>query len=97
MVNGDNTASVPTLGFDEGSIVVTGTFGAAGNVAVEASYDGTNFFALSGVAGTVIAITAAGLTAIPFLGGRFIRAHVTAGDGTTALIASLLLRTRSRG
>lgn len=92
LANGDNSAPVPTLGFDEAACLITGTFGAAGSVSIEGSFDNVNFFALPGVA----AITAAGLTSVTALSSRFIRAHVTAGDGTTALIASILLRTKSR-
>lgn len=96
MANGDSTASMTTLGFDEATVLVTGTFGAAGNVAVEGSVDGASWYALPGIAGTVIAITAAGAVIVPYLGSRFIRARVTAGDGTTALLATILLRTKSR-
>lgn len=96
MANGDNTASVSTLGFDEGTVITTGTFGVGGSVAVEGSVDNANWYALPGISGAVIAVTAAGAVIVPWLGSRFIRAHVTAGDGTTALIASILLRSRSR-
>lgn len=96
LANADNTGPIPTLGFDEAAVLVTGTFGAAGNVAVEGSFDGTNFFALPGPAGTVLAITATGISVVPWLSCRFIRARATAGDGTTALIVSILLRTKSR-
>lgn len=96
MANGDTTAPMPTLGFDEGAVTVSGTFGAAGNVAVEGSFDGVTYFALPGPAGTTLAIAAAGVYVVPWLSCRFIRARATAGDGTTALIASILLRTKSR-
>lgn len=96
MANGDSTAAVTTMGFDEGVVLVTGTFGVGGSVTAEGSIDGTTWYALPGAAGAVIAITAVGAAVVPILGGRFIRARVTAGDGTTALIASILLRTRSR-
>ena len=97
MANGDSTAAIPTLGFDEAAVFVTGTFGAGGNVAVEGSIDNVTWYALPGPTGATIALTAAGVAIVTYLGGRFIRARTTAGDGTTALIASLLLRSRSRG
>lgn len=96
MANGDNTASVTTLGFDEATVLIAGTFGVGGSVAVEGSIDGAAWYALPGISGAVIAVTAAGAVIVPYVGSRFIRAHVTAGDGTTALIATILLRTKSR-
>lgn len=96
MANGDNTASIPMMGFDAVSVQITGTFGAGGSVAVEGSHDGTNFFALPGISGGTLAIIASSIVIIPYPTARFIRAHVTAGDGTTALIASILLATVGR-
>lgn len=95
MANADTSAPVPLLGFDEVGVTVTGTFGAGGSVAIEGSFDGTNFFALPNVAGTTVAITAAGYAYV-LAATRFIRARVTAGDGTTALVMSIFLRTKSR-
>lgn len=94
LANGDNTAAVPTLGFDEAVIVVTGTFGAGGSILVEGSIDGVVWFTPPGLVGSPI--TAAGAIGLPNLFSRFIRARVTAGDGSTALTAVFLLRTRSR-
>lgn len=94
LANADNSAALPLLGYDEASVAVTGTFGAAGSVAVEGSYDGTTWFALPNPQGTVIAITAAGLFVVGTLAARFIRTHATAGDGTTALVTSIFLRAK---
>ncbi len=93
MGNADSTANVATLGFDEAALQISGTFGVGGSVTIEGSFDGTNFFALPGTS----AITAAGIASITAVASRFLRARVTAGDGTTALVAVFFLRTRSRG
>lgn len=94
LANGDNTASVSVLGFDEAVVAISGTFGAGGSVTVEGSIDGTTWYAVPSAVG--LPITAAGVAALPNLFSRFLRARVTAGDGTTALTAVFLLRTRSR-
>jgi len=61
---------------------VTGTFGSGGSVQMEGSNDGTNWVKLSPTA-----LVAAGLFAALGVNERprFIRPHVTAGDGTTSL------------
>jgi hypothetical protein len=46
LLNGDDGAPCAMLGYDEVSIVVTGTFGAGGSVALEGSHDGVTYFAL---------------------------------------------------
>lgn len=94
MLNGDNTASVPTLGFDEAVVAISGTFGAGGSVTVEGSIDNVTWYTVPSAVG--LPITAAGVAAFPNLFSRFLRARTTAGDGTTSLITVILLRTRSR-
>ena len=96
LANGDNTSSVPVLGYDEITVAVVGTFGVGGSVAVEGSLDNSTFFALPNLAGTAIAITAAGIAVVGTSGVRYVRARVTAGDGTTSLTASIFLKTRNR-
>ena len=91
MANGDTGIPVTLPGNADRTIQVTGTFGAAGSVAVEGSNDGVNYFALTNPTGTVIAITSAGGAAITEA-VQYVRPHVTAGDGTTALIATMFCR-----
>jgi len=67
------------------SVQVTGTFGAAGSVAIEGSQDGTTWGALRDSTGTLIAITANTMIRDVLENTAFIRPRVTAGDGTTAL------------
>jgi hypothetical protein len=67
------------------SIQVSGTFGAAGAVAIEGSNDGINWAPLSNsFVATPLSVTAAGISDI-LQNTRFVRPRSTAGDGTTAL------------
>lgn len=91
MANGDTGAPAQLPGSGDKSIAVTGTFGAAGSCTLEGSNDGTNFFALTNPTGSVIAITSAGMQAVTEA-CIYIRPHVTAGDGTTSLTATVFCR-----
>lgn len=73
------------------SVQVTGTFGAAGNLRVEGTIDGTNWATLTDPQGNALDFTAAKIEAISEL-VRQIRPRVTAGDGTTSLTVSLITR-----
>lgn len=73
------------------SVQVAGTFGASGTLVWEGSNDGTNFFPLSSPAGTSLTFTAAGLKQV-LEGVLYARPRVSAGDGTTNLQVTLLLR-----
>lgn len=96
MVLSDNTAILPVLGFRYASVIVTGTFGAGGNVAIVGSHAGAPFGALTNpLTGVGLNITAPGIYLIAFP-ARFIRATVNAGDGTTLIVASFFLRGRLR-
>lgn len=95
MLNGDDSTPVESVSqYDRLSVQVSGTFGVGGSVAVEGSHDGSTWFALPGVNGTAIAITAAGgaVVAMDSCGVRKARCRVTAGDGTTSLTTSIYLR-----
>lgn len=73
------------------SVQVVGTFGAGGSVRLEGSNDGTNYAVLSDPQGNALDITTAKIEAITEL-TRYIRPRVTAGDGTTALAVTVLVR-----
>lgn len=90
MANGDTGAAVRYPKHNDKSIQVTGTFGTGGSVAVEGSNDETNFAALRSPDSSTIAITSAGVRAV-LENTVQVRPHVTAGDGTTALIVTMLL------
>lgn len=70
-------------------MLATGTLGAGGNVIWEGSTDGVNWFTLSSDIGAPAAVNQTALL-VPVMvkeRTRFIRPRVTAGDGTTALVA----------
>lgn len=70
---------------------VTGTFGAGGSITLKGSNDGTNYFTLKDRAGNAATLTSAGgvvLDDTPL----YVKPEVTAGDGTTALVPTLLMR-----
>lgn len=73
------------------SIQFQGTFGTGGTIQIEGSNDGTNYIVLTDPQGNAITKTAAAIEAITEL-PRYIRPRVTAGDGTTNLVASLFMK-----
>lgn len=85
LLNGDDGAPYEVGDFKNVSVQAVGTFGAAGSVQMEGSNDSVNW-ALLGAAKTAAAVYQ--LTDAP----RLIRPHVTAGDGTTALVVTLYAR-----
>ncbi len=89
--NGDVGAGIAIPGAADKSIQVTGTFGAGGSVALEGSNDGVNFYPLTDPTGTIIAITAAQIKAATEA-TYYVRPHVTAGDGSTALTITIFCR-----
>lgn len=91
LLNGDNGSPLEMPGSADRSIQFQGTFGAGGTVVFEGSNDGTNYQTLTDPQGNAISKTAAGIEAVEEL-TRFVRPRVTAGDGTTSLVASLLVK-----
>lgn len=93
LVNGDaGDAAGPDMAlWSDRSIQVTGTFGAAGTVVLEGSNDGNNWFTLNSPQGTALSFTAAGLKQV-LEGALYVRPHVTAGDGTTAIAVAMMFR-----
>lgn len=72
------------------SVQFTGTFGTGGTILLEGSNDGTNYVTLTDPQGNAISKTAAGIEAIEET-TVYIRPRVSAGDGTTSLVATLFL------
>lgn len=93
LVNGDagNVLGPDMALWSDQSVQVTGTFGVGGTVVLEGSNDGTNWFTLNNSQGASLSFTAAGLKKVQE-GALYIRPHVTAGDGTTAIVVAMLLR-----
>jgi hypothetical protein len=91
MANGDTTAVLEITDFADKTVTFVGTFGAGGSVTLEGSNDNANWFALKDPSSSAITKTAAGISAV-LEHPRYIRGHVTAGDGTTALVMILMAR-----
>lgn len=88
----DVTTAIYAPDFPEKEVQVFGTFGAAGNLAIEASLDGgTTYAVVNDVDGTPLNITAASVVRVRETLGR-LRARVTAGDGTTSLTVIFAMR-----
>lgn len=73
------------------SIQFNGTFGAGGTIKLQGSNDGTNWIDLTDPQGNAISKAAAGIEAVTEI-TQFVRPFVSAGDGTTLLTATLVMR-----
>jgi hypothetical protein len=91
LLNGDSGEPIEMPGSADRSIQFTGTFSSGGTIQIEGSNDGTNYVVLTDPQGNNISKTAAGLEMVSEL-TRYIRPRVTAGDGSTSLVASLLVK-----
>jgi len=88
LANGDDGSPVSFPTFSERSIQLSGTFGSGGSVSVMGSNDGTTWAALGS------AITSAGIRQVAET-TLYLKPSVTAGDGTTSITVSLLIRRRN--
>lgn len=95
MAMSDEGQPLELANFADRSVQVTGTFGAGGSVRIEGSLDGTNYAPLTDPQGNNLDINTAKIEAIVEL-VRWIRPVVTAGDGTTALTVTMLLKGATR-
>lgn len=68
-----------------------GTFGVGGTIKLQGSNDGTNWYDLADAQGNAISKTAAGIEQVLEM-TQFVRPYVSAGDGTTSLTATLVMR-----
>lgn len=91
LANGDDGAPSGFSHYGDKSVQVIGTFGAAGNLRIEGSNDGSNWGVLTDPQGNALDFTAAKIEAVSEL-TRFIRPRVTAGDGTTSLSVFMFLK-----
>lgn len=89
--NGDTGAPIAFGAYTDRTIQFHGTFGVGGAVAFEGSNDNTNWFTLTDPQGNPIAKTSAALEAVSEA-TRFVRPHVTGGDGSTSITAVLFMR-----
>lgn len=91
LLNGDNGAPAQWVEFADRCFQVTGTFGAGGSLTIEGSNDGINWAALADPQGNALTFTAQKVEQALEL-PRYVRPNVTAGDGTTSLVATLCMR-----
>jgi hypothetical protein len=92
LLNADDGSPVDVSLFRGATLQVTGVFGAGGSMAMDGSNDGgATWFPLNADSGTPapIAVTAAGSAVLQTTALRQVRPRVTAGDGTTNLVARL--------
>lgn len=91
LTNGDTGHPVEWIQYADRCVSVIGTFGFGGTVVIQGSNDNTNWFTLNNAQSAALSFTAAGLKQVVEL-PRYIRPSVTAGDGTTDLDVSLVMR-----
>lgn len=91
LLNGDDGAAAQWTDFADRCFQVTGTFGAGGSLTIEGSNDGTNWSILSDPQGNPLTFTTGRIEQALEL-PRYVRPRVTAGDGTTNLVATLCMR-----
>lgn len=91
LANGDTGSALEMPGSPDRSVQVTGTFGSGGNLRIQGSNDGSNWNTLTDPQGNDINLTASKIEKIMEV-VRYMRPNVTAGDGTTNLTVSILIR-----
>lgn len=90
LLNGDTGSPEPLMAMVAKAVQVSGTFGVAGSVQIEGSNDQVNWSILRNVLGgtNTLVFTAVGIQQV-LENPAWIRANVTAGDGTTSLTVIL--------
>lgn len=72
------------------SVQVEGTLGVGGSLSIEGSNDGTNYSVLTDPAGNALTTTAVNYLVQILENPRYIRPHITIGDGNTDLNVYLI-------
>ncbi len=90
LAQGDSGVAVDLPRFSDKAVQVAGTWGTA-VVAIEGTIDGTTYATLTDPQGNALSFTADKIEAITEL-VRAVRPVVTGGNGTTALVVSLIGR-----
>ncbi len=85
------TSAIEWVEFADRSVHVYGTFGAGGTILIEGSNDGIEWDTINNVQGTALSFTIKNLKQVAEV-SRFVRAKVSAGDGTTSIRVAFLLR-----
>ena len=90
MANGDTGNILNASNLPDKTVSITGTFGSGGSVSIEGdNVDGTQGIVLKDANGNALTFTAKGVAPLG-PSPLFIRPHVTAGDGTTAIDVSIV-------
>ena len=95
LANGDDGKQIELANFADRSVQVTGEFGVGGLVRIEGSINGTDYAPLTDPQGNNLDINTAKIEAVAEL-VRWIRPRVTAGDGSTAITVTMLLKGATR-
>ena len=95
LANGDDGKPIELANFADRSVQVTGEFGIGGLVRIEGSINGTDYAPLTDPQGNNLDINTAKIEAVAEL-VRWIRPRVTAGDGSTAITVTMLLKGATR-
>lgn len=91
LLNGDDGAPAQWVDFADRCFQVAGTFGTGGSCTIQGSNDGTNWSALADPQGNALTFTSQKIEQALEL-PRYVRPIVTAGDGTTSLTVTLVMR-----
>lgn len=91
LLNTDDGAAADWVDYSDRCFQVTGTFGTGGSCTIQGSNDGTNWAPLADPQGNALTFTTQRIEQALEL-PRFVRPIVTAGDGTTNLTVTLLMK-----
>ena len=91
MANGDTGQPIEMPGSADRTIQVSGTFGSGGALTLQGSNNGSVWATLTDPQGNDIVITSAKIETITEI-TRYMRPNVTAGNGSTSLNVSMLVR-----
>lgn len=91
MANGDTGAPIKLPAHADRSVHISGTFGAGGTCVMQGSNNSSSYVTLTDPQGNALSKTAEAVEVIEEV-TLLTRPNVTAGDGTTAITVSMLLR-----
>jgi hypothetical protein len=91
----DGGEPIEITDYPDMTVTIDGTFSTGGSCTLKGSMDGVSYYALTDPQGNSLAKTAAAIESVVET-PRYIRPHVTAGDGSTAIDCTLLVRRITR-
>ena len=92
LLNTDTGAPVTFPKYPDRSVQIAGTFGTGGTVVIEGSNDGTNFATLNAASGGALTTSTAVIRQVLEQTVQM-RPNVTAGDATTNITVSMVVKT----